>query len=289
MVHLITLNPAVDEFVTVDNFQIGSTNYSHNKKRVIGGKAVNVANILTSLKQQITLVTTYEKNNQFIFEQLSKYNSFLIEVDKTRVNLKINDKGKITEINERGSKLPSIAKLQFENYINKCVEENDIVLIAGNPHQEDEQFQFKLATLIKRKNARLFVDSNKFTAQMIDDTKPEMIKPNDDELQLLLDENLTFDNLQQSVHNIIVSHGADGFTYHSKTEEIRVMPLSGEVINTVGAGDSLVAGYIYGVVNNLSTSDALQVANICACATVFNEDIATYEQIIKLDENNILK
>lgn len=288
MIHLVTLNPAIDEYIEISDFQLGTTNYRTKTTKVMGGKAVNVASVLQSLNQNATLVTTVDNSNQFVVDNLMQYNAFLIDVDNIRTNLKINDHGSITEINDRGSQLPSQAKLAFENYITKCVNNDDIVLIAGNPHNRDEQFQFKLAKLAKAKGAKLFLDSNRFEFEMLKELKPNFIKPNDEELTELLSNGKKLMDLTAICENIIVSHGGDGFTYYQQELENYQTPIPGQPINTVGAGDSLVAGYIYAVEHKLNLEDSLLLAKYCASATVYSGKLATYDTVKVYDTTNIL-
>lgn len=289
MVHLITLNPAIDEYIDVDGLIIEETNYSTNKRRVMGGKAVNVAKVLTELGVSNTLVTTVDYKDSFVSSNLEQYNSYLIEVEKIRTNLKINNHGKITEINDRGTGLSSIARLQFENYVNKCIDSGDIVLIAGNPHNNDEQFQFNLGKLVNSKGGKLFLDSNKFDLEMIKELKPEFTKPNDEEVEALTGGDAAkVEELKASVNQLIVSHGGKGFTYESGDIKQYEEPIKGDVINTVGAGDSLVAGFIYGELNNLGLNDKLLVAKYCASSTVYSGQIATKAEVKKYDTTNII-
>lgn len=288
MIHLITLNPAIDEYIELNDFKLGTTSYRLGTKRVMGGKAVNVATVLQNLKQSATLVTTVDNSNSFVVNHLQKFNSFLIEVDSIRTNLKLNDRGYITEINDRGRPLSSRARFEFEHYISKCVFTDDIVLIAGNPHNEDEDFQFKLAKLVKAKGARLFLDSNKFSLAMIKELEPEFIKPNDEELEQLLGIECEPKQLINYCKQMIVSHGSKGFTYYDQALEKYEQPITGKPINTVGAGDSLVAGYIYATAAKLDIDERLLLAKYCASATVYSGNLADSESISKYDTTNIL-
>ncbi len=285
MIHLITLNPAIDEYIELERFELGKTNYRKNTMTVMGGKAVNVATVLKNLGLNATLVTCIDISNKFVVSSLESYNSYLIEVDHIRTNLKINDNGYVTEINDRGHGLNPVARLQFETYMSKCVSKDDIVLIAGNPHTDDEEFQYRLARIAKMKGARLFLDSNKFNLDMIKALKPTFIKPNDEELELLA---TTAQSLASYVEELIVSHGKKGFTYYNQEQLIIEKPITGDPINPVGAGDSLIAGYIYGVANNLDLDTRLKLAKYCASATVFSGKLATLETIKQYDETNIL-
>ncbi len=288
MIHLITLNPAIDEYIEVDKLMVGQTSYRKSTTKVVGGKAVNVASVLKSLGQNATLITTVDNRNSFVADHLNTFNSFLIEVDSIRTNLKINDNGHITEINDRGNPLSAMARLQFEHYVSKNIASDDLVLIAGNPHPDDEQFQFKLAMIAKARGAVLFLDSNKFNLEMIKQIKPEFIKPNDEELEVLVGTDGTAKELTEYAKQLIVSHGGKGFTYFNQELEKYEQPITGTPVNTVGAGDSLVAGYIYATVNNLDLSNSLLFAKYCASATVYSGKLATYQTIKEYDTTNII-
>ncbi len=285
MIHLITLNPAIDEYIDAPGFTTLKTTYRTNTRLVMGGKAVNVATVLKNLGCNATLVTCVDYKNKFVTDSLEQFNSYLIEVDHIRTNLKINNDGQITEINDRGNPLTGVARLQFETYISKCVSTNDIVLIAGNPHMNDEEFQYHLAKLAKSKGAKLFLDSNKFSLEMIKDLKPFFIKPNDEELELL---NTTACELTNFVDQLVISHGSQGFTYADSMQTSLESPISGKPVNTVGAGDSLVAGYIYGCNKGFNLEDKLAIAKYAASATVYSGELANYQTIKQYDTTNIL-
>ncbi len=292
MVHLITLNPAIDEYITLENFEYGKTNYRQNTRKVMGGKAVNVAMVLSNLNLHSKLITAVNKNDEFIINSLKKLDANLIEVDKTRVNLKIDDGIKITEINDQGRQLSNAARLHFEDYINQNVRANDIVLIAGNPHQKDIDFQFKLAHAAKALGAQLILDSNRFNLEMIKQLKPLLVKPNDEELEALyagLEIEQKDADLAKYCDSVIISHGANGLTYIDNEQAIELAAIKDQVVNTVGAGDSLVAGYIYGLVNNFSIKERLTFAKYTASASVFNSELATIANIKKYDKANRFK
>ncbi len=289
MIHLITLNPAIDEYITIDKFQIGKTNYRDNTKRVLGGKAINVAIVLNNLQVDFNLVTALNTKDKFITDSLKKFPKVLIDVKKTRTNLKINVCGEITEINDRGFSLTKSAQNSFIEYINESVTVNDIVLIAGNPHDDDIEFQYQLAQLVNNVGGKLILDSNKFTLAMIKQLKPLMVKPNDDEIKILYgnDEILTNGiDLANYCDEVIISHGSQGLTYICKGKIINQVAIEGEVINTVGAGDSLVAGYIFATIKQMASNDKVTFSKYTASASVFNNSLATIENIKKYDPDN---
>lgn len=291
MVHLITLNPAIDEFIELDDFLVGKTNYRQTTKRIMGGKAVNVAIVLNNLGADYKLVTAVDMTNNFIMSSLANLNSHLINVENTRVNLKINSKGETTEINDKGNPLSVKSQDSFVDYITTSVKADDIVLIAGNPHNQDINFQFDLAKFCKSLRAKLVLDSNRFNLEMIKELKPLMVKPNDEELEALFETNdsnylIQGKELAKYSSEVIISHGGDGLTFINSEEVIEEDAIKGKVINTVGAGDSLVAGYIYASVNNYNNNDKVKFAKYTASASVFNDCLATKQNIKAYDTDS---
>ncbi len=299
MIHLITLNPAIDHFINSGDVQMGKTNYVTSDYIVFGGKAINVAHVLSELDVNCRLITTTDNiYNQFITESLGCIDQYLIEVDSVRINTKLNVDGTITELNSRGQSLKGHYD-KFQNYINKYVKANDYVLIAGNPHPEDYDFMIELCEMAKNITENIIIDTSKITLSDLERIKPLLIKPNDEEIaSLFAQKDVSMQMLKQSatllmekgISQVAITLGKDGSIYFNSHEQYEIPVLNGVVVNTVGAGDSFVAGMIYGLNNKLSTSEQLKYATACASATAFSEglakknDITHYYQKVKVKE-----
>lgn len=288
MIHLITLNPAIDHFINVDELNIGKTNYVNDDYIVFGGKAINVAQVLKNLNQECRLITTTDRTyDKFIKESLNGIDYRLIPVDQVRINTKLAVNQEITELNSQGISLKNHYQ-EFRNYIAQNIEANDIVLIAGNPHPDDFEFMIELCKLIKEKTTKLLIDSSKLRLEDITNIKPYLIKPNDEELANLLTTTISTQMeleaaatkiREYGVEELAITLGAKGSLFVNDQVVLSVPVLQGEVINTVGAGDSYVAGLIYGLANNLSTVKTIKYATACASASTFSKGLATRSKI----------
>ncbi len=287
MIHLITLNPAIDHFINVEQLALTKTNYAENDYIVFGGKAINVAHVLTNLDQECRLITTTDSfYNNFITTSLQGIDHHLIPIEQVRINTKINVDGEITEINSRGQSIASVYT-KFKEYVEAEVKAGDYVLMAGNPHPADYQFMIDLCRQIKVLTNNLIIDSSKLSLKDVEAIKPLLIKPNDEEIETLLAKPMT--NIKDlltaaaeisrlGAEKLAITLGANGSIYYEGGQAWQVEPIKGAVVNTVGAGDSFVAGLIYGLANKASVISTLKSATACASATTFNHGLATKKQ-----------
>lgn len=290
MIHLITLNPAIDHFIKCEHLEYGKTNYISEDYIVFGGKAVNVAHVLSSLSQKCRLVTCSDSiYSGFIKESLKEIEYHLIETDAIRINTKLNVQGEITELNSQGNSLKKYYH-QFSDYVEEQVKNEDLVLIAGNPHPADYDFMIELCMKIKEKTENLLIDCSKLKLEDIQKLKPKMIKPNEEEVQALIKTEI--DSKQSllaaaeflglnGVDLVAITLGAKGSILYQDNQAYQSMPIKDKVINTVGAGDSYVAGIIYALANKLSTTQILTYASACGAASTFKQGLAQKADIDK--------
>ncbi len=290
MIHLITLNPAIDHFINVDEIKINKTNDVLNSNLVFGGKAINVAQVLKQYDLDFKLVTTVdEDNSKFIKESLMGIDYELIPVQQIRINTKVNQNGNVTEFNSKGCAL-GMAKLKFTNYVQSNVSTDDYVLIAGNPHPDDYDYMVELCLMIKAITKNLILDTSKITYSDLQKIKPKAIKPNDEEIETLLDKVIPDEDelikagkeiIAQGVENLVITLGSRGSIFVSLNECYKVMPIKNKVVNTVGAGDSFVAGMIYSYEKKSDINELLKMATACASATAFSSNLASKADIEK--------
>lgn len=290
MIHLITLNPAIDHFIYFDEIKGGATNYIKSDELVFGGKAINVAHVLNELSEECKLVTTTDLQfGTLINNQLQTIEKELFLVKQIRINTKLVNNGSVTELNAKGYQLGAVQQ-QFVNYVEQNVKSDDIVLIAGNPHEGDYTFMIDLAKLIKSKTKKLILDCAKVTLTDLKIIKPYAIKPNETEIEQLMNKKINSDEevlkacnqlLGIGIEHIFVSQGAKGSIYVNTDNQLKALPIKDKVINTVGAGDSFVAGFIKAMLNQYSDNKCLKLATACGSATTFNSNLATKTNIDK--------
>ncbi len=290
MIYLITLTPAIDKYIKLSELNIGKTNIVSKGEEVFGGKAVNAAKIISQYTDDYEIITcSSNQYDSFIKEQCSNLNLNLLHEKYIRTNLKIKTNNVITEINEEAPVLSKENEHKLEKHLIENVSSKDYVLIAGRIAEDNKKF---ILNLIKKLNSNIILDVPNFKYEDIKDLPILMTKPNEEEIlnylpkgsTNTLDEDVKEILNKTNIKELIVSLGADGSKYYTKDEMIKVQSLNGKVVNTVGAGDSYIGGYILGKYKGYDIKTVLQIANACGGATAFSKSIGQ-----KKDIDEILK
>jgi 1-phosphofructokinase len=291
MIYAVTLNPAIDKYIDVDNFLLNNTNYYEKEINRFGGKAINVAKMLNNFTNDYQLVTkTSIATNDLINQDLVDINKKLFNTNKIRTNYKINANGVITELNQNLFDSASInSSLKIFEYLKQQVTSKDIIIFSGS------MTEMEIKEIIKfNKDIKIVIDSSSITLADLQTIKPFAYKPNIDELEKLYNTKLNNNEIETKanelnkldIKHVIVSLGSEGGIYKSKQMLYKYAIHKGVVVNNVGAGDSFLAGFIFAINANMQPNDAIEFANACAGATVFTTDIATKQEIDKLLTSN---
>ncbi len=299
MIYTVTLNPAIDYVLEVDNIKIGATNRACDENYYIGGKGINVSRVLKELETpSVALIFVAGFTGDFICSFLEKegIKSDFVRLDSgfSRINVKIKNDTE-TEINGKG---PDISKEHINMLFHKldAVKDGDIIVLAGSvPQSVPSDIYEKIMERLSGKDIRFIVDA---TGQLLLGTlkyKPFVIKPNIDELAELFGKYPESDEeilkYAQELHNkgarnVIVSLGKDGAILIDENGYVRrVSAHKGNVKNTVGAGDSLLAGFISGYEKTGDFSYALRLGNAAGAATAFSQDLARRKMIDEILNN----
>lgn len=300
MVITVTLNPALDRTITLNGLNIGNVNRAITTREDIGGKGINVSKVLKNL-QINSLCTGFlggNLENVFIqdFKKRGLNNEFIHIKNETRTNTKIVDilNNTNTDINEQG---PYISEYELEAFINKfkfICNKGDIVVLSGgvSPSLPDDIY-LQLTKIAKAKGALVILDADKELLKNGIKACPDIIKPNNHELQKLLnlsdicDESII--NAAKHLNNlgiskIMVSLGEKGGLFVTKSGVYKCQGLKVPVKSTVGAGDSMVSAIVYSLLNNYSDRETLRFATACGAASVSLDgtQACTLEQVEKL-------
>ena len=292
MIYTVTFNPALDYVLKVNNLELGETNRSFYEEIHIGGKGINVSLVLSSFGVENTALGfiggfTEDKLLKFAEEKDIKTDFVKLKDGDTRINVKIKSL-KETEINAEG---PNIEQEELNDFFSKLSEisSGDTIVLSGSipkslPDNIYEQIMEKLA----EKNIRICVDATGKLLLNCLKYKPFVIKPNIAELEEISGEKLDNDEKIVSAAkklqimgavNVLVSMGADGamlldeYSNIHKIKAHKIVPL-----DTVGAGDSMLAGFIIGIEKGYDY--ALKLGNAAGAATSCCEGIAKREEIL---------
>ena len=266
MIYTVTLNPSIDYVIKLEHLNTGHVNRVNSENIYPGGKGINVSRILKTLGND-NVATGFVSNftGAFIKNSLYEQNikSDFIQLDNgfTRINVKIKSDEE-TEINGGG---PHISDEKLEELFYKLskLKEDDILILAGSiPSTLSEDLYEKIMSRVRENKVKVVVDATKSLLLNVLKYNPFLIKPNNHELEEIFNVKLESQNdiityakkLQEmGGRNILVSMGKDGAILLSENKEVYVSNVAkGEVINSVGAGDSMVAGFISGYLKTSS-------------------------------------
>ena len=297
MIYTITFNPALDYVIKVQDFNVGKINKSQKEYIYPGGKGINVSIVLKTLGQETTAMGFISGFvGKEIEKQVQKYGvqtDFIeIENDNSRINVKILGESEETAINTKG---PYIELKYIELLYKKLeiLEEKDILVLSGSvPNGVPDDIYEEICKKVKDKNIKVVVDS---TGELLVNTlkyRPYLIKPNQQELEEIFgikitsqDEALKYAKQLQikGAKNVIVSMGSDGAVLLDENGySYKMKALNTEnAVNTVGAGDSMVAGFLAGREMFNNYEKALEIGVAAATATTDTIFLAKRENIEK--------
>ncbi|MEG2740458.1 1-phosphofructokinase [Clostridium sp.] len=296
MIYTVTLNPSIDYVIKLDNLKNGEVNRTNEEYVYPGGKGLNVSLILKELEHNnkalgfVSGFTGAYIKDTLISKGLEE--DFInLENGFTRINVKVKSNEE-TEINGQGPNIDDLALNKLYEKLDK-LKQNDILVLAGSiPNTLDSSLYENIMERLANKNIKIIVDATKDLLMNVLKHKPFLIKPNNHELEELF--NVKLENTKDIItyasklkemgaKNVLVSMGKDGALLISENEEIFISNVAkGEVKNSVGAGDSMVAGFIAGYLNSNSYEEALKLGAASGGATAFSNDLAKKEDIYKL-------
>lgn len=296
MIHTITFNPSLDYIVRISKMVHGEINRTENEAIYPGGKGINVSIVLSNLGIKsrtlgfIAGFTGREIENRL--SQFGCHTDFIALPDGyTRINVKIKAETE-SEINGQGPAITEEALVQLFEKV-KSIEDGDILILSGSvPNTLSEDIYGKIMTSITNKSVKIIVDATKDLLVNVLKYKPFLIKPNHQELGEIF--GTVLHTKEEIIHyakklremgaqNILVSMGGDGAVLLTEHGDIySSYPPKGKVVNSVGAGDSMVAGFITGYEKTGNYQKALQLGIAAGSATAFADWLATKENIEKL-------
>lgn len=298
MIYTVTFNPSIDYFVTVDKLQTGKTNRAKTEFSFPGGKGINVSMVLANLGvESIALGFTAGYIGNTISNMLEKYDirtDFIhLREGNSRINLKIHSDVE-TELNGIG---PNISEEDIDTLLRKFEEmqKDDMVVLSGSvPMTIDTSIYAKILDILNSIGIKCVVDATGDLLSKALGGQPYLVKPNIDELVDFfgceiegINEVVDYARRLQTLgaKNVLVSMGAEGAVLVSENGLVYSDKVpAGTVINTVGAGDSMVAGFLYGINKHHDYEKAFYTALCAGSASAFNTGMATKEAVSKLLE-----
>ena len=296
MIYTVTLNPSLDYIAECKDFTLGATNRTSSEIIYPGGKGINVSIVLSNLGDRTTALGFLAGFTGEHIDSLIKdmgISSRMIRVDEgmSRINLKLKSKEE-TELNGMG---PNISIIDIARLYQKLesITEDDILVLAGSiPPSVSEGLYSDIMERLKETKIKIVVDATKDLLMNVLDKKPFLIKPNIHELGELF--NVKLDSADEALSyalklkemgavNVIISMGKDGAMMVDEYGNSYTMNSpEGKLVNSVGAGDSLVAGFLHKYLETGNYEEAFRYGVCTGSASAFSSALATKEEVEKL-------
>lgn len=286
MIYTITLNPSIDYIVEVDDFTVGNLNRMKRDLKLPGGKGINVSRILNQLGVPNTATgflggfTGRYVNDWLQQEEISS--DFVVIEDDTRINIKLKS-GQETEINGSG---PVIHEKEANALLQKlaALTSQDIVILSGSiPPSLGGDFYQRLISICKHNGAQFVIDTTGDALRDALTYEPLLIKPNHHELAELFgvtinsrEELIRYGRklLQEGPKHVLISMAGEGALFLTGNEVYHASAPAGTVRNSVGAGDSMIAGFIGTLSKTGELLEAFRTGVASGSATAFSDDLA---------------
>jgi 1-phosphofructokinase len=291
MIYTITLNPAVDYIIQVEDFKPGTINRVESDYKYPGGKGINVSRVLNNLNvKSMALGFLGGFTGDFIKNYLQfegVQTDFVYVKEDTRINIKLKS-GEETEINGAG---PNIEQKDLEKLFSKIesLTSEDILVLSGNVQKnlpKDIYAQFQVKCLSNK--VKVVVDTTGESLLNTLQYKPFLIKPNNHELGELF--NAEIDSREKIIHygrellnmgaqNVVVSMAAEGALLINNEGVFHASAPKGTVKNSVGAGDSLIGGFLANYYTSSNIVEAFRWGAAAGSATAFSLDLCKKEDV----------
>ena len=296
MIYTVTFNPALDYVVRVDHFTAGAVNRTVEEHIFYGGKGINVSAVLANLGYATTALGFVAGFTGDEIERGVKtlgFSSDFIRVKKgmSRINVKLKSDQE-SEINGMG---PEITSQDVEMLFGKLdnLAEGDVLVLSGSiPAAIDSRIYETILARMEGKGVLAVVDAEKDLLMNVLKYHPFLIKPNNHELGamfgVILENEAAIAEYAKRLQdmgagNVLVSMAGDGSLLVTEDGEVHRMGVArGVVKNSVGAGDSMVAGFLAGYLENKDYGHALKMGTAAGGATAFSDGIGTKEEIMRL-------
>lgn len=296
MIYTITFNPALDYIVSVDDFKMGMTNRTSKELLLAGGKGINVSIMLKNLGQESTALGfiagfTGEEIRRSLELQGCRTEFITIPDGLSRINVKLkNIEG--TEINGRGPDIDEESLHKLMARLDKLVTGDVLVLAGSIPASVPASIYQDICKRLAGRGITVAVDAAGELLLNVLELNPFLIKPNIHELGEIFGVNLKTaehvvpyaEKLQErGAKNVLVSMAGEGAVLVAESGEVFISPApEGKLVNSVGAGDSMVAGFLTGFLETGDYKEAFKMGVATGSASAFSEQFATKEEVEKL-------
>ncbi len=291
MIYTLTLNPSIDYHVSIPVFSEGTINTVQKEWKAAGGKGINVSKVLKALGKESTVLGFVGGfTGIFIQKQVEQLGipHQLIEVEEdSRINVKMKAQTE-TEITGKSPEIPKQALEQLMLQLEQLTENDYLVLAGSVPESLPKEIYQLIMKKLRSKGIRIFLDAKGTALRNSLSEKPFLIKPNHHELGDLfgvsissLEEAAAYGRfaVELGAQNVIVSLAGDGAVFVNEKETYIAQIPPSKPVNSIGAGDSMVAGFLYAYASNFEIKEAFRFSVAAGSTTALSEGFCTPEKI----------
>ena len=300
MIYTVTFNPAIDYIAEINELKKNDINRTTSEKILAGGKGINVSIVLNNLGiESVALGFIGGFTGQEIKRKVEEFGvktDFVYIPDKfSRINVKLqtNVNGKIVEETAINGEGPKITEQEIDEFMRKIekIEQDDFIVLAGSVSRNmNDDIYEKICSKVKEKGSKIVADATGKLLVNVLKHKPFLIKPNKHELEEIFEKQMKTDEeivsyarkLQEmGAENVLISMDKDGAILITKDKKLLYSEApKGKVVNSVGSGDSMVAGFITGFLTYKDYEKALKLGIASGSASAFSENLATKDEIL---------
>ena len=296
MIYTITFNPSLDYIASCEDFRLGATNRVSKEIIFPGGKGINVSIVLSNFGMDTTALGflagfTGEEIKRLIVEKGIRNEMIPIANGFSRINVKLKSKEE-SELNGMGPFIGDDAIARLYEKLDELTKE-DILCLAGSiPSSMPPTMYSDIMKHLEGRGIRIVVDATRDLLMNVLEYKPFLIKPNNHEIGELFDVKLEkreevvpyAKKLQEKgAVNVLVSMAGEGAVLVDENGKVYMSEApKGKVVNSVGAGDSMVAGFIYGYLKYGNYAEAFRYGLATGSASAFKEELATLADVEEL-------
>lgn len=288
MIYTVTFNPALDYVVSVENFSLNCVNRTNKEQIFYGGKGINVSIVLKELGMDSIALGFVAGFTGMQIENGVKHQGITtafihLKEGMSRINVKIKAKEE-TEINGQGPHITEEALGRLFEQLNGIKEEDVLVLAGSIPSTMPDDIYEQIMARLEGKNVRIVVDATRDLLRNVLKYQPFLIKPNNHELGEMFGVTLTTEEeiihyakelQKEGARNVLISMAGDGAILIDESGNAHQIGVpKGTVKNSVGAGDSMVAGFLAGYLQTKDYNHALRLGTATGSATAFSDGLA---------------
>ena len=294
MIYTVTFNPALDYIVRLDSLVTGGINRLNYEQVLGGGKGINVSIVLANMGIKSTALGfiagfTGEEIKRQLMTRNVDFDFVQLPEGFTRINMKIKADVE-TEINGQGPNISEAKQQELYDRLDRLQEEDTLVLAGSIPNTLPDDIYERIMERLQGKGIRIIVDATKKLLMNVLKYRPFLIKPNNHELGEMFGVELKTDEeiisyakklQEQGAQNVLISMAGDGAILLTAEGKSYKSPApKGKLVNSVGAGDSMVAGFITGYIDSQGDFEkAFRMGVATGSASAFSENLATRPEV----------